>query len=145
MGIRDHMPLLARHEGDWEGTYIHVDAEGAEVDRHASHLTCTITSDGDYHQVNRYRWADGRTEEWPFPAAYRDGAIHFDTERMVGRAWEVDGRTVVLTWSYRADPDNYLYEMIQLSADGMDRCRTWHWFDGDELVKRTLIKERRIS
>jgi hypothetical protein len=145
MGIREDMPLLARHEGEWSGTYIHVDAEGKELDRHEAQLSCRITAEGDYHQVNRYRWDDGRSEDIQFPAAYADGRIHFDTDRIRGVAWEVDDRTICLTWSYKSDPDNYLYEMIQLSADGNHRARTWHWFDGDELVRRTLIKERRIG
>jgi hypothetical protein len=145
MGIREDMPLLARHVGEWEGAYIHVDADGKEVDRHRSHLSCRITDEGDYFQVNRYTWSDGREESYDFPAAYRDRAIHFDTERMKGHAWEVDARTIVLTWTYKHDPDGYLYEMIQLSADGTDRARTWHWFEGDVLVKRTLIKERRVG
>jgi hypothetical protein len=35
--------------------------------------------------------------------------------------------------------------MIQISEDNRNRGRTWHWFENDQLVKRTCIKERRIS
>lgn len=146
MGIREEMPLLRRHEGEWKGTYIHVDASGNVLDRHESHLTCRIPPDApaDYHQINRYLWADGRREEHHFPAAFKDGKIWFDTERMQGHAWEIDENTMVLTWRYKADPETYLYEMIQLSSDGNHRARTWHWFQNGELIKRTLIKETRI-
>lgn len=148
MGIREGMPLLARHEGEWEGTYTYVDNDGRVIDRHASHLTCTITPDGNYHQVNRYAWPDGRREQHDFPATYQDAPsprIVFDTERIAGHAWQVDERTIVLTWSYKTDPENYLYEMIQLSADGKHRARTWHWFDRDQIVRRTLIREERVG
>jgi hypothetical protein len=146
MPIRDEMPVLARHEGDWVGRYIHVDANGAIIDQHASHLTCTMPQEGPhpYYQVNRYTWDDGRREELRFPAAYHDGKIWFDTERLNGYAWEVDDKTIVLTWSYKSDPDDYLYEMIQLSPCGNHRARTWHWFKNGELFKRTLIKEERV-
>ena len=143
--IREGMPLLARHEGVWEGIYRHVDAHGELIDEHASRLTCSFPDEGGYQQTNRYTWADGRVEEIQFPATYRDGRIWFDTDRIVGSAWEIDARTVVLHWSYKENPAGYLYEMIQLSDCGRHRARTWHWFQGGELVKRTLIKEQRLE
>ncbi len=144
--IRTDMPVLARHEGEWEGVYIHVDADNREIDRHRSHLQCLFPAEGPhaYYQINTYLWADGRREEIHFPAAYRDKAIWWDTERIVGRAWEVDARTVMLTWSRKDTPAAYLYEMIQLSEDGRHRGRTWHWFENDILVKRTCIRETRL-
>ncbi|MDL4772536.1 hypothetical protein [Actinomadura xylanilytica] len=46
-----------------------------------------------------------------------------------------------------ADPDDrgYLYELIQLSRDGLQKVRTWHWMSGDRLVKRTVINESRVA
>lgn len=147
MALRDEMKSLARHEGEWSGSYIHMDVEGRILDKHHSHVRCVFPDDGssDYLQFNRYVWDDGRVEEHRFEATYRDEKIWFDTERIVGYAWEVDALTMILTWRYKQDPDNYLYEMIQLSPDGLHRARTWHWFELGELVKRTLIKERRLK
>ncbi len=141
------MPVLARHEGEWEGVYIHVDADNREIDRHASHLKCAFPDDGPfaYYQINTYLWEDGRTEELHFPATYKDKRIWWDTDRIEGSAWEVDERTVMLTWVRKGEPGTYLYEMIQISEDGAHRGRTWHWFENDQLVKRTCIKERRIK
>jgi hypothetical protein len=146
MSIRTEMPLLARHEGDWVGEYIYLDNAGKVLDRHASHLTCSFPAEGEfpYWQVNHYTWADGRKEEIQFPATYKDGKIWFDNARINGFAWEVDDKTIILTWHYKTDPENYLYEMIQLSADGNHRARTWHWFNNGEIVKRTIIKETRV-
>ena len=143
--IRTAMPVLARHEGDWEGTYIQIDAQGVEIDRHKAELKCMFPADGPhaYHQINTYTWDDGRREEIHFPASFRDGRIWWDTDRIEGSAWEIDARTVVLTWTRKDMPSHYLYEMIQISEDNNNRGRTWHWFENDVLVRRTCIKEQR--
>lgn len=145
--IRTGMPVLARHEGEWVGTYTHMDADHKIVDQHRSHLKCTFPADGPhaYHQINRYMWTDGREEEHHFPAAYRNGRILWDTDRISGYAWELDARTVALTWTRKDMPGWYLYEMIQISEDNTNRARTWHWFENDILVRRTLIQEKRVG
>ena len=147
MPIRDEMPLLARHAGAWKGEYIYLDNEANVLDRHASHLTSSFPADGscDYYQINRYTWADGRAEEHHFPGHFRDGKLYLESERISGYTWEVDAKTILLTWVYKTNPANYLYEMIQLSDCGQHRARTWHWFRAGEIYQRTLIKEQRIS
>jgi hypothetical protein len=151
MGIKDDMPLLARHEGVWEGTYRYYDAAGKLVDEHRSRLLCRFPESGPYpyHQTNIYTWTDGRTEVRDFPAEYRDGRIWWDNELIQGWAAELDlddkGRSVVLYWQRTGDPDLYLYEMIQMSDDGKKRCRTWHWIRNGELETRTAIEERLVS
>ena len=142
------MPLLARHEGDWYGVYVHVDADGKEIDRHFSHLISVYPEDGscDYHQTNRYGWADGRTEEHLFPGNYDEAEkrIIFDTERIYGWAREIDHRHVQLMFTYKGGSDQYVYEFVHLSDDGKNRTRTWHWYDENgEVYKRTIIKESR--
>lgn len=145
--IRWRMPVLACHAGEWKGRYTHIDTDNKILDDHASHLICRFPEEGpwDYHQTNRYTWDDGRSEEHVFPATYAEGRIWWDTERIEGCAWEIDPRTICLTWSRKDLLGEYLYEMIQLSADGNKRGRTWHWFRDDELYRRTLIKEQRVA
>ena len=60
---------------------------------------------------------------------------------------QTDDRTIVLTWSYTSllKPGNYLDELIQLSRDGQEKVRTWHWMEDDRLVKRTIIRERKVA
>ena len=147
MSIKDEMPLLARHEGEWEGTYTFIDRDGNVTDRHRSHLTCAFPADGGefpYQQTNHYEWDDGRTETINFPARYADKKIHFDTDRINGSAWEVDENAIVLTWVYKAQAGITLYELINLSPDGDHRARTWHWFKDGKLFQRTIINERRV-
>ncbi|TDC54306.1 DUF3598 domain-containing protein [Actinomadura sp. KC345] len=147
--IREDMPLLARHEGRWKGTYIHVDADGNVTDRHDSLLTCTLPADGehDYHQVNEYTWADGRTEERVFPGVYQgNGHCTFDTERLRGEFWEVDERIVYLNWIYRAEGEDLrLFELIHLSEDGRKRNRVWQWVRDGVCYQRTLISEVKLG
>jgi hypothetical protein len=144
--IQVGMPVLARHEGDWQGTYILVDLEGNILDQHKSHLTCEFPENSPYpyYQTNRYTWADGKKEEHKFPGMYQDKALWFDTERINGKAWEVDDATVILYFSYKEMPGSYLYEMIQISPCNNYRARTWHWFKNNKLDRRTLIQEERM-
>lgn len=147
MGIREDMPLLARHEGVWDGTYKYYNAAGGLVDVHESRLFCRFVDDPvhPYHQTNHYAWADGRTETREFPAEYRDRRIWWNNELIIGSAWEVgedhEGRTMMLYWQRTGDPSLYLYEMIQISDDGRNRCRTWHWIRNGQLETRTAIEE----
>jgi hypothetical protein len=143
--IRDEMPVLARHEGDWVGNYTRIDLEGNILEKHDSHLTCQFPEDGPYpyYQINRYKWANGKQEEHQFPATYRDKKIWFDTERIQGKAWEVDDSTIILWFGYKTIPNTYLYEMIQISPCNHYRSRTWHWFKDHQIYQRTLIQEER--
>lgn len=147
MAIKDDMPLLARHEGEWHGTYTHVDREGTIIDRHRSVLTCSFPTDGSnpYFQTNHYTWDDGREELIEFPASYADKKIHFDTDRIDGFCWEVDDHAIVLHWNYKSDPTVELYELILLDDSGTNRTRTWHWLRAGECFQRTLINEKKLA
>lgn len=151
MGIRQGMPLLARHDGEWEGVYTHVDSDGKIIDQHKSHLSCRFPADGsgDYLQINTYTWEDGRQEVYSFPGSYDGyGRMIFDTERMRGITWGLDETAVYLTWTYKStDPaiDQKLFELILLSPDGTKRSRVWQWLEHGICVKRTLINETRVA
>jgi hypothetical protein len=145
------MPLLARHEGVWEGTYRYYNSDGVKVDEHRSLLLCRMPEEGAhaYHQTNHYVWEDGRREVREFPASYRDRRVWWDNELIKGWAAEEpldeNKRTVVLHWQRQGDPSLYLYEMIQLADDGQTRCRTWHWIRSGRLETRTAIEERLVT
>lgn len=149
--IKRVMPLLARHEGVWEGWYRTFDRDGNKVDEHRSRLICRFPEGGTYpyHQTNIYSWEDGRTETRDFPARYRDGRVWFDTELITGWAAEVDldqfRRTVMLYWERKSEPGLFLYEMIQLSDCGRFRQRTWQWIRDGRTHLRTLIDEEKVS
>ena len=79
-------PLLADHVGVWEGEYVHLDPDGREVDRHASHLRCWMPDDGSYDiiQVNTYTWPDGRSEAVEFAGRLRVGTSTSTTNASPG-------------------------------------------------------------
>ena len=145
--IKEEMPVLFRHQGEWKGTYTVVDTEGNIIDKYESHLSCEFPENGDYsyQQINRYIWEDGKQEVHEFPGTFQDKRLIFDTERITGKAWEVDDSTIILWFSYKASPNAYLYEMINISPCNNYRFRTWHWFKNNQVFKRTLIQEERIE
>lgn len=151
MAIRDEMPLLARHEGVWDGTYRYFNAAGEKIDEHASRVVCRFVDDPvhPYRQTNHYSWADGRSDVRDFPATYRDRRVWWDNELIIGSAWEVTedprARAVMLYWQRTGDASLYLYEMIQIADDGQSRCRTWHWIRDGRLETRTAIEERFVT
>lgn len=146
--LKSQLPVLARHEGVWDGYYRYFDADGNKTDEHRSRLLCRFPDDDTYHQTNLYYWSDGRHETRDFPTRVEDGRLIFYTEI---DGWAADEpldtahRTVLLNWRRRDDPSLYLYEMIQISDCGTARARTWHWFKDDRLFQRTLVDERRVS
>ena len=150
--IKEALPLLARHEGVWDGWYRYYNAAGDKVDEHRSRLVCRCPAEGPYpyHQTNHYTWEDGRTEERDFPANWDGGEkIWFDTDLIDGWAAAVPldekSRTMMLHWVRKGEPDLYLYEMIQISDCGRYRSRVWHWLKGGRMHMRTLIDEEKVS
>ena len=149
--LKATMPILARNEGVWEGWYRYYDIDGNQVDAHRSRLICRFPDKGPYtyHQSNIYTWEDGREEIRDFPAQYRDGRIWFDTDLIDGWAAEVPldshGRTTMLHWVRKGEPDLYLYEMIHNSDCGKYRSRVWQWIKAGKTHMRTLIDEEKVS
>ncbi len=148
--VKEIMPLLARHEGVWDGVYRYYNENGDKIDEHKSRLICRFPEEGEheYHQTNHYTWEDGRTEERDFLTRVRDGRIWFSGE-IDGWAAEVPldehKRSVMLHWVRKDLPDAYLYEMIQISDCGRYRNRVWQWIKAGKLFQRTLIDEAKIS
>ncbi|MEM9304109.1 MAG: DUF3598 domain-containing protein [Pseudomonadota bacterium] len=149
--IREAMPLLARHEGVWDGWYRYFDRDGNKIDEHRSRLICRFPDGGEwpYHQTNHYTWENGETEDREFPAEYRDGRVWFDNELITGWAAEVGldsfNRSVMLFWERKGEPGLVLYEMIQLSDCGRYRQRVWQWIRDGRIAQRTLIDEEKVS
>lgn len=148
--LKKSMPLLARHEGVWEGWYRYYNSDSEKTDEHRSRLMCRFPEEGHpYHQTNYYAWASGKTETRDFPATVRNGMLWWDNDFIKGWACDVlldeKSRTTMLHWVRTGEPDLYLYEMIQLSDDGNSRARVWQWFKGDRLFQRTLVDEKRVS
>lgn len=138
-------PVFARHEGVWQGTYKVVDTKNGQIlDQHDSKLTCKMSGDNGYYQKNEYAWSDGRVETREFPGEFCDGALCFDTPRLLGKAYEVNENTICLLWTYKDQANWKLSEIITLESD-THRCRTWQHFENGGFVKITVIDEHKMT
>lgn len=147
--IKSNMPVLARHEGVWEGTYRFITPHLQVVDQYDFHIEVSFPDDSHggitYRQLSHYDWPDGRTGDIDFEAQFQGGQVVFDTEAISGRMWEIDSNTLYLTFGFPDQPGIKVCEMIQLAENNKDRARTWHWFKDEVLFQLTLVEEQRIS
>lgn len=142
------MPAMMAHEGVWQGTYRHIDANGVTVDEHAAKVTCEFPDHGPPHyiQTNVFTWPDGRTQTASLPGTYRDGALWWDTPAFHGKAWETNSGLILLELWRKDVPGAWFWEMICMAQGANTRARTWHWFDANgQLFRRTLCDETRVS
>ena len=144
--LRTCLPAIVAHEGEWDGLYRHIAADGTFLDEHRTRTSCVFPDEGDDHYIqhSRLSWADGRTAEYRFPGTWRDGFLRWDTDNFHGVAWEAQG-VLMLRLERRDVPDAYYVEMINLSPDGQTRARTWQWFKDGRPWKRTLCDEWRVA
>lgn len=147
MSIRDTMPSLFAHAGEWDGVYTHLARDGTLLDRHRTWTLCEFPDSGPYAYVqhNRMTWDDGRTLERSFGGVYRDGLIHWSTDRFRGYGWETREGVLMLKLDRLDEPGVHFVEWIQLSADGRTRARTWQWFEQGSPTRRTLCDEWRVA
>ena len=145
------MPNMLRHAGHWEGVYRHVARDFTLIDEHRMWTNCEFPTEGAfaYIQSNRLESPDGRVETRSFGGVFRDGLLHWDTDRFSGTGWETHHGIVMLRLDRKdvapGSSGAYFTEMIELSADGDSRARTWQWFEGGEPVRRTLCDEWRVG
>ncbi len=142
--------LLARHAGIWEGRYSHLAAADRRVVETQLFRIRVETFDSPalaYRQTSHYWWPDGREAELVYEGAYDDAsdAVVIDTPRIHGTCRAIDANVLYLDFGYVATPDARIGEMIHLSADGLHRARTWHWYQREALDRVTLVRESRVS
>lgn len=141
------MPNMLRHAGRWEGIYRHIARDGSLIDEHLMRTFCEFPVEGEfaYVQHNWLEWDDGRRIERSFGGAFRDGLLHWDTDRFIGTGWETREGTVMLRLDRKDEPGIHFVEMIHLSEDGRTRARTWQWFEHGAPTRRTLCDEWRTD
>lgn len=147
MSFAATMPAMLAHAGGWEGVYRHVDADFRLCDEHRMWTGCEFSNEGPYAYVqhNRLTWADGRTAEHRFGGVFRDGLLHWDTDRFTGTGWETREGVIMLRLDRRDELGVHFIEMITLSGDGNSRARTWQWFKDGVPFRRTLCDEVRVA
>jgi hypothetical protein len=153
--MRSAIPIVARHEGVWEGIYRRYDAQGKPLGEHRSRVVIRMRPDPKggnelLEQSNYYFYPDGRFEEINTLGSFDGKRLNFYSDRVDG--WTQDDttdpnrRTCILVMTFKKDVGWYtkgvaVYEMINISDDGKHRTRmTQHLKDGRALT-RTLIDE----
>ena len=135
--------LYKEHEGVWEGSYRYLNADGSQKDFHKSVLFQKIEGNV-WHQVNLYKWEDGKTRAFYFPGTFdKDGVMIMDNPRLYATI-RVDERNVLMNWQYKEVAGSNNWEIISLPSDGT-RARTWQLTVGGEVSGFTLISEKRTS
>ncbi|MBT4741029.1 MAG: hypothetical protein HOO09_11655, partial [Rhodospirillaceae bacterium] len=90
--VRERLPVLARHEGVWDGTFRRVDADGQIVEEFQSRIIKRFLPDEFwpmiYHQTNIYDLPDGTKQVIDTKGKYIDGKVWFESERVDG--WQLD-------------------------------------------------------
>lgn len=139
-------PMMLKHEGIWEGTYTHLDADGNILDQHKSSVECVFPKEGEvvYIQKNKFSWDNGTSYVSEFSGIIKDEKLFWDTDTFVGYGWESEG-CVLLKLDRKDDPGAHFIEIIILGENANHRVRTWHWFKNGICFKRTLCKESRVS
>ncbi len=139
------MPLLAKQEGKWIGTYLHFSASGAKIDEHSSLVECVLSGNAAdaFVQTNTYQWADGKSETLVMPAQWKKGELVWKNEPYSGKIWQADNATLLSHWHHTDQPGTYLYEVLHMTGSSKERSRTWTWFQAEKIFRRTIIQETR--
>ncbi|MDX2144502.1 MAG: hypothetical protein SFV19_14185 [Rhodospirillaceae bacterium] len=154
--MRKALPIIARHEGVWEGIYRRYDAQGQSIGMHRSRVVMRLrpeaANDEFYDQTNIYYHPDGRTEVIQTKGVFDGERLRFYSDRVDG--WSKDditdpeNRSCMLFMIFKQDIGWYtagvqVYELINISDCDRYRTRmTQHLKDGRTLT-RTLIDETR--
>lgn len=143
--IYEGLPSLALNEGRWDGTYRMVTPNGSLVEQYDFKIRVSLSTDNSraYRQDSHYAYPDGRKSAIIFQAAYADGQLRWDDERIFGRLWEISDDTIYLTFGFHQMANTVCHEMIQTQPNGIDRGRSWLWYVNGKLDRYTLIDERR--
>jgi hypothetical protein len=129
--LRRLQPILARHEGVWEGVYRRYDAVGKPIGEHRSRVVIRFRPDPAggseiYEQTNLYYHPDGRIEEIQTRGEFDGERLNFYSDRVDG--WSKDDttdpgrRTCILYMLFKNQAlDEEGYKSVQLTLPAMPR------------------------
>jgi hypothetical protein len=151
--VKAQLPVLARQEGVWEGMFRRLDPNGTKTAEFKTRIVTRLYGDERmpkiYHQTNTYFLPDGKVQVIETPGEFRGGRLLFENDRVKG--WSTDdktdplGRTAFLYMESLTDLGQYVYEMINLSDDGLHRTRMTQFLKAGQVLSRTLIDETKVS
>jgi hypothetical protein len=133
---------LAQVTGVWEGTYTHVDSSGELLDRHFSRQETRIEGDRWFERI-LYRWEDGREKKTDFRGHFAEEGLVLDDPDFHGETFLVRDDIVIFPYHWKSHSQTRIVETIVFANDER-RTRLWQTLEHGELVKVTIISERRL-
>ncbi len=147
------LPVLARHEGVWDGWFRRVAHDGDKLEEFPTRVVVRYLDDDHwpdiYHQTNSYTRPDGTSQQIETRGSVHDGRLVFKSARVDG--WSIDDptdpnrRSALMYMDFLTDPGLHVYEMMQISDCGQHRTRVAQFLRDGLTISRTLIDETRTG
>lgn len=157
--LKSKLPVMAKNEGVWAGTYRRYGSDGSLMNEFASRVVMRFRSDAPeqemYHQTNIYRFSDGKGQVIDSKGWFDGQRLNFGSDRDIS-GWAADdltdpnGQTCLLFMAVNtATPQlakgTICYELVQLSAFGQYRARAAQYVNDGRIVMRTMIDEELVT
>ncbi|MFC6152318.1 DUF3598 family protein [Nocardioides yefusunii] len=133
--------LTTKVAGVWEGSYTILTPSGEVLDHFASRQEGRMDGDEWYERVVYLREGQEPYEHF-YRATVTGDDVRFHNTNMWGSTSRVDEEAIVFAFGWHDNPGERIIEMTR--PEGDLRSRVWQHFTDGELVKLTVIKERRV-
>ena len=151
--LRRRIPLTAKMEGVWEGTFRRVDGNGEIMETLPSRITVRLLPDGeiyDYHQTNVLNPGSDDEQRIESFGKWDVDRLRFFNERLEGWAKAVAadeaGQTSVFLMEFKDGSGLTVSEVVSFRPGDPDvRMRATQYMRDGRIVRRTLIDEIKVS
>ena len=151
--LRRRIPLTAKMEGVWEGTFRRVDGNGEIMETLPSRITVRLLPDGeiyDYHQTNVLNPGSDDEQRIESFGKWDVDRLRFFNDRLEGWAKAVAadeaGETSVFLMEFKDGSGLTVSEVVSFRPGDPDvRMRATQYMRDGHIVRRTLIDEIKVS
>ena len=136
---------LRQVTGVWLGTYTHVTPTGQVLDTFTSRQETRLEGNDWYERVT-YMWPELDAIQFDFHARFDSTgeSMIFDDPNFHGELKFVNDKVYVFPYHWKAKPETHVVETVVLASSHY-KSRVWQTFENGELVKVTMITERRVN
>ncbi len=133
--------LRTKVAGVWDGTYTVLDPAGSVLDHFRSRQEGRMEGTAWTEKVTYLR--EGQEPYQHYYHATVDGDdVQFHNTNMWGTTSRIGEEAIIFSFGWQDNPGERIIEMTR--PQGELRSRVWQHFTDGELVKLTVIKERRV-
>ena len=151
--LRRRMPLTAKMEGVWEGTFRRIGPKGEIIEALPSRITVQLLPDGeayDYRQINVLNPGSDEEQRIESYGKWDVDRLRFFNGRLEGWAKAVAadeaGQTAVFLMEFKDGSGLTVSEVVSFRPGNPDtRMRATQYMRDGRIVRRTLIDETRVS